>query len=77
MRGDGSGLRVYFRDEIENGLAGLFAAVMAAEGGGSAEYRRGFADALRAAALVFGVGSDRSGEPVSRWLSGDRRLSDV
>jgi hypothetical protein len=68
MGGDGS-LRVYFRDEIENALLGVFAAMASASGAEGADYKRGFVDALRSVALVFGV---RVGDPDSRALSGGR-----
>jgi hypothetical protein len=60
MYGDGRGLRLWFRDEIENALLGVFAAMSAASGSEDANYRRGFLDALRSVALVFGV---RVGDP--------------
>jgi len=53
--GDGRDLRLWFRDEIESGLAGVFVAMACASGAESPDYRRGFADALRSVALVFGV----------------------
>jgi hypothetical protein len=54
MYGDGC-LRLWFRDEIENALLGVFAAMASASGAEGSDYRRGFVDALRAVALVFGV----------------------
>jgi len=69
MCDDGRGtLRLWFRDEIENGLTGVFAAMASASAAEGSDYRRGFVDALRAVGLVFGV---RVGDP-ARAITGDR-----
>ena len=69
VNGGGGSLRVYFRDEIENALLGVFAAMASASGAEGSDYRRGFVDALRSVALVFGV---QVGDPASRSITGDR-----
>jgi len=69
MSHDGRDLRLFFRDEIQSALLGVGAAMSAASGAEDGDYRRGFVDALRAVALVFGI---RFGDPANRSISGDR-----
>ena len=66
------GLDLWFQDDVARILASTYEAMQASTGGnpgGGAEletYRQGFADALRAVAVAFGVAAPAAGPEASR-----------